>query len=166
VCVWVCVCVCVCVCVYRPPLLSLEALHFASSYSASFPTQLSLLSVCNSWCLSETLKASVCSVHSSFLRGISTPRITSYPIYTSRTQSRNTVLRLWSFKMFFWMTVAVDESSSSSPPPQATSWRMCTPGYWSLYLIHWRPWLLFLWVFTLKPFWGLFIFTHSLYWFY
>jgi hypothetical protein len=31
-----------------------------------------------------------------------------------------------------------------------TSWHI----WWSPHLFHWCPWLLFLWVFTLKPFWG------------
>ena len=101
----------------RPPLLSQGALPFASSYSAWFPPQCSLLSVNNPWCYSETFKAFVCCLHSLFPRGISTPDIPSYPIYTCRTQNGNTFLRLWSLKLIFWMTVAVVESSSSSPPP-------------------------------------------------
>jgi hypothetical protein len=63
------------------------------------------------------LKASVCCVHSLFLWGISAPRISSYPSYTCLTQNGNTVFRLRTFKIIFWMRVTVVESSSSSPPP-------------------------------------------------
>ena len=153
-------------CVCRPPLLSLDALPFASSYSAWFSPQCSLLSVCNHCCQSETLKASVCCVHSLFLRGISTPRIPSYPILHLPLSKWKHFSEIMVFQIDFlndcssrWIVVVFAASAIGC---FLTSWHMYTPGYWSLYLIHWRLWFLFLLVFTLKRFWRLPIFTHSL----